>query len=100
MWRKKKRCTAFTDGRITRFQPRGEGVTLITVQYEVNGVSYEVRESLKRKSQAIKIGFLPIGQRKTPVLPNVAVGSSVCVQYNPEDPAKAFLRDNVGRMNG
>lgn len=36
----------------------------------------------------IKLGFLPIGQIKMPVMEESTVGSAVAVMYNQENPAK------------
>ena len=48
----------------------------------------------------IKIGFLPIGQVKTPRMGDIAVGGTAAVCYNPEQPEKAYIKENVGSMNG
>ena len=67
MWIHKKRCTAETDGTVMNIQGKGsEGLTVITVEYEVKNQKYQIKESIKLKSTVIRIGFLPIGQRKTP----------------------------------
>ena len=71
MWIHKKRCTAETDGTVMNIQGKGsEGLTVITVEYEVKNQKYQIKESIKLKSTVIRIGFLPIGQRKTPRMPN------------------------------
>ena len=67
MWIHKKRCTAETDGTVMNIQGKGsEGLTVITVEYEVKNQKYQIKESIKLKSTVIRIGFLPIGQRKKP----------------------------------
>lgn len=73
--------------------------TIVTVRYEVDSETYEIRESLKLKSQGVKTGGLLLGHRKRPVLPNAAVGNPAQVAYDPERPAEAYLCDNVGKMN-
>ena len=104
MWGKKK-CTAETLGEILSFKSRGlEGVTMVTVKFTVDGTEYTVKESLKYKSKAIKLGFLPIGQRKTPVLKGAAgedreIGVKVRMKYDPQKPKRAYLPDNKGWMN-
>ena len=96
MWIHKKRCTAETDGTVMNIQGKGsEGLTVITVEYEVKNQKYQI----KLKSTVIRIGFLPIGQRKTPRMPNTFIGGKAVVLYNPENPQEAYLRDNVGIMN-
>ena len=73
--------------------------TVITVEYEVKNQTYQSKESIKLKSTVIRIGFLPIGQRKTPRMPNTFIGDEAVVLYNPENPQEAYLRDNAGIMN-
>lgn len=100
MWIHKKRCTAETDGTVMNIQGKGsEGLTVITVEYEVKNQKYQIKESIKLKSTVIRIGFLPIGQRKTLRMPNTFIGGKAVVLYNPENPQEAYLRDNVGIMN-
>ena len=71
----------------------------IRVRYEVDGVSYEVVESLALKSSAIKAGPIPIGQRKTPVLGRVREGDTVTVIYDPDKPSKSHIQHNDGWIN-
>ena len=60
MWIHKKRCTAETDGTVMNIQGKGsEGLTVITVEYEVKNQKYQIKESIKLKSTVIRIGFLP-----------------------------------------
>lgn len=93
-------CTEQTVGNIVDIKCRNsEGVAKITVRYNVNGMEYTIRESLKLISKMIKVGGMPIGQRKVPRLGNVKIGTQLRVQYNPSKPQKAFLSDNVGRIN-
>lgn len=100
MFGKKKRCTATAEGVVTNLRKNGSDFpTIVTVCYQVNGTSYELRESLKLKSEAIRIGFLPIGQRKTPILKNVQSGLHVTVLYDPKHPSTAYLRDNGEGVN-
>lgn len=88
------------DGVIKSVRQRGgEFPWVATVEYIVDGMTYEFKESLKVKSRVIKLGPIPIGQRKTPVMPNSNVGDRVAVCYSPHDPSKAYLRDNVGIAN-
>ncbi|MDO4572805.1 MAG: DUF3592 domain-containing protein [Clostridia bacterium] len=97
--RARARCTASTEGRVIRLRSRSlDFPTVVTVQYEAGGQSYELSESLKLKSSPVKLGFLPIGQRKTPRI-SARVGSAVRVSYNPEKPQEAYLPENTGRIN-
>lgn len=65
--RKKKVNTyaGVANGKILKITNRGlDDPFVIHVGYSVNGVNYEMKETVKLKSQVIKIGFLPIGQKK------------------------------------
>lgn len=53
---------------------------------------------MKPRSEPIKIGPVPIGQRKTAKIATRA-GSRVRAAYLPGDPSKAILADNTGLMN-
>ena len=98
--KRKKRCTLLADGKIIAKKNRGlDFPTSITVEYMVNGITYQITESVKLKSKIIKLCILPIGQERFPRLPSIAVGSHVKVCYNPNNPKEAYLKDNVGIMN-
>ncbi|WP_458458050.1 hypothetical protein [Pseudobutyrivibrio sp.] len=93
----KRNCTAITTGKIKELRSRGlNKATMIIVEYCVDGVAYEVKEGIKLKSESIKIGFIPIGQRKSPVMGDVSVGSNTSISYNPQNPAEAFITKNKG----
>lgn len=97
---RKKRCTEMTDGIIKDVKSKGlDFPTIITVEYQVDGICYEVKESIKLKSKAIKIGFLPIGQEKTPRMGETRVGYSASVTYNPDNPAESYITYNTGKAN-
>ena len=98
---KRKRCTAETLGTIVKIERKSmELPTMITVEYIVEETVYTVKESIKLKSEAIKIGFLPIGQRKTPRMSDTATGHKAAICYNPDRPEMAYIRENVGIING
>ena len=59
-----------------------------------------VKMDRKSMEMLIKIGFLPIGQVKTPRMGDIAVGGTATVCYNPGQPEKAYIKENVGSMNG
>lgn len=93
-------CTDTTFGTIKSLKIKGHDFpTLITVEYQVDGKSFEITESLKLKSEKIKLGFLPVGQKRVSVIGNIEVGSSVKVNYNPSNPLEAFITDNIGKAN-
>ena len=89
-----------TSGVITQTKSLGlNHPTMLTVTYKVNNVTYTIRESIKLRSEPIKIGPLTIGQKKKPVLGQIHPGKEVVVCYDPTAPQNAFLRDNHGIMN-
>lgn len=99
--RKKKLYTGFTTGIIDRLRVRGsDEPTTAYVSYYVNGIRYQIKETLKMRSETIKIGKIPIGMKKFYRLGNVSEGSQVLVQYDPMNPAKAILSENDGIMTG
>lgn len=69
-----------------------------TIEYEVDGVKYTIKESLKLKNEAIKIGFIPIGQRQIPKV-KCQKGDTVIVVYDSKKPQKAHLKGNDGVIN-
>lgn len=69
---------------------------VIYVAYDVDGVAYELHESMKIRNVAIRFKGFPIGQRKIPVLGNVGSGDTIAVCYDPNKPHRACLRDNIG----
>lgn len=72
--------------------------TVVEVEYEVDGEKYTIKESLKLKSEAIKLGFLPIGQRKIPKV-KCEKGGTVIVVYDEEKPQKGHIKGNDGLVN-
>ena len=95
-----KKCTQVIDGTVIEVKKKGlDFPTIVTVKYEVSGVCYQIAESKKYGNEFIKIGFLPVGQKRIPKLGSVVVGSSVSVSYNPACPEMAYLTDNVGKVN-
>ncbi|MDY5738608.1 MAG: hypothetical protein SPK45_01500 [Anaerovoracaceae bacterium] len=96
----KANCTHTVNGHVKELKVKGQDFpTMITVEYQVAGNNYVVTESLKLKSEKIKLGFLPIGQKRVPVMGNTAVGSSATISYNPSNPAEAFITHNIGKAN-
>ena len=96
--RKERSYTGETTGVVERIRSYGvDRPSVACVRYRVDGAEYTFRETLKVKSSAIKLGSVPIGQRKTYVL-DCAPGSTVRVSYLPSDPSRAILTDNRGVM--
>ena len=95
----KEQTYTATTGTIVRVRPGStDRPTVVYVRYEVEGTEYECRESVKLSSESIKLGPIPVGQRKRGKIPS-SVGSTVRVAYLPSDPSKALLTDNKGLMN-
>lgn len=93
-------CTGIANGKIIELKVKGQDFgTIIKVQYEVSEKNYTIEESIKLKSEKIKLGFLTVGQKRTPVMKNTTVGTTVRVMFNPYAPEEAYLPDNVGKAN-
>ncbi len=93
-------CTEMTEGTVIKIKRRGVDAPIVLVaEYEVGGEKYTISESLKFKSELIKIGPIPIGQNKSPVMGTVEEGKTVTVCYQATNPKKAIIRDNEGLMN-
>lgn len=96
----KANCTQTVEGRVKELKVKGQDFpTMISVEYQVAGNSYVVTESLKLKSEKIKLGFLPIGQKRVPVMGNTAVGSPATVNYNPSNPEEGYISNNTSVFN-
>lgn len=90
------KCTKSAAGHITKCWDKGLDYSdRISVCYEVDGNSYSINEKVKYITEAIKIGPIPIGQRKVPALGSIRVGREVKVMFNPEDPSEAFVLGNI-----
>lgn len=100
MREKKTNCTMIVNGIIKKLKSKGiDRPTLITVEYQVDGVRYEITESIKLKSKIIKFGFFPIGQEKKPIMGDIREGSITSVSYNPQNPSEAYITHNLGKIN-
>lgn len=92
--------TAQTIGKITSIKDKGlNSPTVITVEYSINGKKYDISEPVALKHKFIKLGFLPIGQKKVPRLPSIAVGTQVAVIYNSNKPSQAYIDGNQYSLN-
>lgn len=97
--RKEQTYTCITMGTVVRVRPGSmDRPTVVYVRYVVDGTAYECHETVKLTSEPIKLGPVPVGQRKRGKIPS-SVGSEVRVAYLPADPSKAILADNGGLMN-
>jgi len=84
-----------TKGSIIKVHFNSNGSRRVTVKYVVDGNTYHITENITVKSEAIKIGFLPIGQKKIEYIQE-GLGEQVVVMYNSAEPKEAYLRDNIG----
>ena len=97
---KNTHCTLCTEGKVVGIKSKGlEFPTIITVEYNVGEKVFQIKEDLKLKNTTLKIGIIPIGQKKKPVLGYVRIGSIVTVAYNPGNPEDAYLPDNIRKIN-
>lgn len=98
--RKKRIYSGKTEGRIDKIYSRGlEYPTVMVVTYFVDGIEYHIKETVKVKSEMIKMGSIPIGQRKAYRMGNLSVGSYVTVQYDLQKPKNAIIPENDGIMD-
>ena len=89
-----------TIGVIVSLRDRGlDFPTQIKVQYTVNEKDYLITETIKLRSEIIKLGFIPIGQRRVPRMPETHVGGKALVYYETANPQNAFLAANQGLSN-
>jgi len=93
-----KNCTESTIGYIKKVKSNGlDFPTMITVEYCVNGIHYEIKEPLRYKKEVIKFCNIPIGQREIPTIGNTSVGEKVDIKYNPFKPGDAFIVKNLAQ---
>lgn len=96
----REKCTEVVLGKVSNLKVKGQDFpTQVTVEYQVDGVTYEVTETLKLKSEKIKLGFLTVGQKRVAAMGDSRVGSSAKVNFNPSCPAEAYITHNVGKAN-
>lgn len=99
--RKLVKYTGQTQGQIERISHRGiDGPWVIAARYTVDGQTYRIKETAKLKSQTIKIGKLPIGQKKTFVLGQICEGDFVTILFDEQKPQHALILGNEGVITG
>lgn len=99
--RKKNNYMGITQGRVIRIVDKGlDYPWVIHVQYKVNGIDYEIKETAKMKSTAIKIAGIPVGQRKIFVLGAVKEGDLLEIRYDEAHPERAIIYGNDGVVTG
>ena len=96
----KKAYAGRTVGRVVRIKPGvGHQPSVLFVSYQVDGNQYEISETIKLKSQAIRFYGIPIGQHKTWRLGPLQEGDPVTIQYHCENPGFALIAGNDGFVN-
>lgn len=99
--RKKQLYTGITQGVIDEIKYRGiDSPDVICVTYCVNNKEYHIKETIKLKSELIKIGVFPVGQRKSYRMGNIATGDMVQIQYDEKNPQRAIISENDGLISG
>lgn len=93
----KKNYTAETKGTIIKSLLASTETPRLTVAYTVAGQDYTITENVTSKSEAIKIGFIPIGQRKVWQVKKINVGEELTIIYDPNNPRKAHIKGNDGK---
>ncbi len=88
--------TAETKGIIIKSLLASTETPRITVAYTVEGQNYTITENVTSKSEAIKIGFIPIGQRKIWQVKKTNIGEELTIIYDPNNPKKAHIKGNNG----
>lgn len=87
------------DGTVVDTKRKGlDFPTVITVEYEVEGMKYTVKETLKLKNEVIKFGFIPIGHRQIPKV-KCEKGKIVTIEYDEKSPEKGHIKGNDGIIN-
>lgn len=92
----KRKCTCDVVGKITKVFFNNNGSRRVTVEYVVGGNSYKIKENITVKSEVIKKAGIPVGQKKIEYV-TAGIGENVNLKYDPENPKKAYLKDNAGR---
>ncbi len=86
-----------TEGRVLKIVDKGlDYPWVIHVSYNVGDMEYMIKETAKVKSEVIKVGKMPVGQRKTFVIGPLAVGDTVTVKYDEKNPGRAIIAGNEG----
>lgn len=96
--RKKKyeKCISEAKGVVTKVHYNEDTSRRLTVEYVVDGEKYTLKENITHKITAIKIGNIPIGQKKEEYVTAV-LGDSVGVMYNPDKPEMSYIKNNTGK---
>lgn len=74
--------------------------SVIHAVYHVNGKEYQIRETAKLKSRTIKVGKIPVGQKKSFVMGAVSKGDQIWIRYDERRPERAIICGNDGVVTG
>lgn len=95
--RKYEKYQGMTMGTVTYIRPGGiEHPSVIYAVYHVNGREYQIKETAKLKSRAIKVGKIPVGQMKSFVMGPVEPGDQIQIRYDESRPERAIICGNDG----
>lgn len=92
----KRKCTSDTFGIITKVFFNDNGSRRVTVEYMAFGKNYVIKENITVKSVPIFKMGIPVGQRKIEYVKE-GLGEKVKVCFDPDNPKKAYLKDNIGK---
>ncbi len=93
----KKKNTAVVTGIIEMLDPGdSDRPASVSVSYVVDEKEYTVTETVKMKSQPIKVGKTTVGKRVRPAQAWVKVGAEIRVEYDSADPSKGRIPANKG----
>ncbi|MGN1268389.1 MAG: hypothetical protein ACI4U0_02665 [Candidatus Aphodocola sp.] len=88
-----------TKGIVLNVKSKGlDNPTIATVEFKVKKETYQIKETIKLINKTIKFLFIPIGQKKVPVI-NLTKGQEVIVVYDAKNPKKAHIKGNDGKVN-
>lgn len=88
-------------GTVTWIRPGGiDHPSVIHAVYRVNGKEYQIKETAKLKSRMIKVGKIPVGQKKSFVMGAVAQGDEIWIRYDERRPERAIICGNDGVVTG
>ena len=99
-YERKIKCTSHVEGTIAKLSSRGLGKPpIVYIDYEVDDVTYQVKDTLKPQSSAINEEKVPIDQSETSNIGGISVGATVDVYYDEENPKFAYVAGNKAKNN-
>lgn len=99
--RKYEKYRGMVLGTVTWIRPGGiDHPSVIHAVYHVNGKEYQIKETAKLKSRTIKVGKIPVGQKKSFVMGAVAQGDQIWIRYDERRPERAIICGNDGVVTG